>query len=88
MDATLEELKEMIAMKAADRLLARSRGGKVSWRHIAQDGTSQDSAMCDFEQIGAALSGGEDRYSFMIHLQRDGTALVGWHIYENAGREG
>ena len=79
MNDRLEELKGIVILKIVCKLLEWEGGGKVAWRHIAENDGARGSKLKDLKKISAALSDEGCRYSLTISLLRDGTAMIGWN---------
>lgn len=81
MKGRLTELAGITLLEATLRLLKWNRSGRVTWRHIAENGVAEQSTGRDFEKVIKALSEDDFRGTFIISIF-SGSAEVGWNINE------
>ena len=93
MNSRLTELVGITLLGAAERLLKWNRSGRVTWRHITENGkaenktedylrsVSQKTKEEDFEKFIKALSDNDFQGTFIICIV-NGSAMVGWNINE------
>ena len=81
MNSRLTELVGITLLGAAERLLKWNRSGRVTWRHITENGKAENNTEEDFEKFIKALSDNDFQGTFIICIV-NGSAMVGWNINE------